>query len=555
MLKPTVFCSTVIALSLLIPAVPASAAAVPLQSGGGSLAGKVIAVDPGHGGPDPGTVDFGFQEKDVTLGIAMALKPMLEGAGAKTVYTRTSDKAVAPAGSAEHVELQARCDLANNAGASIFISIHANESGNPGYSGVTTYYGSAGGYYYGASRTPDQVTISSQLAQLVDRGVAGASGEIDQGVDDAPFYVLGHTAMPSILVETGFLSNRNEAGELANPSFQQRVAKGIYQGVADFFAGAGANLKSPPPRAAAPPAGAQFVQDVSFPDNAPVYVGQTFQKMWRVKNNGGAAWPKGTVLAFIKGDQLGAPPVVPLQTTPPGDSVNLKVQLTAPQKPGPIAGYWQLQDGSGNAFGDPLWFRLMVVPSGPTQRTSPAGDAAIKFFDVTGHNVAPPFLDFFNKQGGLDVFGYPRTEAIQESGVTVQYFQRARFELHPESPPPFNVQLTLLGDLLTTSRRPFPKGQPFTATPDHKYFPETGHSLSFGFLKFFNSRGGLQSFGYPISEELQESNNDGSGHVYNVQYFQRARFEYHPEFAGTPYEVELGLLGDQQIGVNGWVLP
>ncbi len=553
MLKPTACCSVVIALSLLIPALPAAAAAPPPNAG--PLSGKVVAIDPGHGGPDPGTVDFSLQEKDVTLAVGLALKPMLESAGAKTVYTRATDKAVGPSGSSEHVELQARCDVANSAGAHIFVSIHANESSNSGYSGVTTYYGSANGYYHSGSRTQAQVTASSQLAQLVEKDVAGATGEVDQGVDDAPFYVLGFTSMPSILVETGFLSNRNEAGQLTSSGFQQRLARGIYQGIVDYFNGAGASLSAPPSRSAPPPADAQFQQDVTFPDNSPVYVGQTFVKQWRVKNDGGAAWPKGTVLAFIKGDQLSTPAVVPLPAVPPGDSANLKVQLTAPNKPGPISGNWQLKDASGNPFGDPLWFRLVVVQSGPTQRSTPAVDPAIKFFDVTGHNVAPPFLDFFKTHGDLAVFGYPRTEAIQEDGRTVQYFQRARFELHPENPQLFQVQLTLLGDLLTTPRRPFPQPQPFTSTADHVFFPQTGHSLSLGFLKFFNKYGALDAFGYPISEELQESNNDGSGRAYNVQYFQRARFEYHPELAGTPYEVELGLLGDQHIQAKGWVLP
>src|SRR5713226_2821691 len=246
---------------------------------------------------------------------------------------------------------------------------------------------------------------------------------------------------------------------------------------------------------------------------------------------------------------------LPVPATPPGDSMNLKVELTAPGKPGPIAGYWQLRDAGGTPFGDPLWFRLMVVQSGPTQRSSPAADPAFKFFDITGHNVAQPFLDFFKAHGDLTVFGYPRTEVIQEDGGTVQYFQRARFELHPENPKPFQVQLMLLGDILTTPRRPFPQTKPFTPTADHVFYPQTGHSLSFGFLKFFNTYGGLDAFGYPISEELQEANNDGSSRVYSVQYFQRARFEYHPEHAGTQYEVELGLLGDQQIQAKGWVLP
>ncbi len=538
----------------LLPIAYGAFGVVPVAAAG-PLAGKVIAIDPGHGGPDPGTVDFGFKEEDVTLRVGLALKAMLESAGARTVYTRTADKVAGPPGASEHTELQARSDLANAAGAHIFVSIHANNSSNPAYAGIVTYYGPESGYFYGATRAPQLVTASSQLAQLIQRDVVSATGEADQGVDDAPFYVLGHTTMPSVLVETGFLSNRAEADKLTNSGFQQKIARGTYQGIVDFFAGAGANLKAPPPRSAPPPADAQFLQDVTFPDNAPVYVGQTFVKQWRVKNTGGAAWPKGTALAFIKGDQLGAPATVPVPATPPGDSMNLKVELTAPGKPGPIAGYWQLRDAGGTPFGDPLWFRLMVVQSGPTQRSSPAADPAFKFFDITGHNVAQPFLDFFKAHGDLTVFGYPRTEVIQEDGVTVQYFQRARFELHPENPKPFQVQLMLLGDILTTPRRPFPQTKPFTPTADHVFYPQTGHSLSFGFLKFFNTYGGLDAFGYPISEELQEANNDGSGRVYSVQYFQRARFEYHPEHAGTQYEVELGLLGDQQIQAKGWVLP
>ncbi len=531
-----------------------TAAAAP-NPPGGPLAGKIVAIDPGHGGPDPGTIDFGFKEEDVTLAIGLALKPMLESAGAKTVYTRTADKAAGPNGAAEHAELQARADVANAAGAHVFVSIHANNASNAAMAGVMTFYGPTSGYYHGGTRSQQLVTPSSQLAQLVQRDLVAATGETDLGVDDAPFYVLGHTNMPSILVETGFLSNRGEADRLTTPSFQQKIARGIYQGIADFFAGAGASLKPPAPRVEPQPADAQFLQDVTFPDNAPVYVRQTFVKQWRVKNTGGAAWPKGTVLAFIRGDQLGAPATVPVPAVPPGDAMNLKVQLTAPDKPGSISGYWQLRDGSGNPFGDPLWFRLVVVQSGPTQRSSPAKDPAIKFFDVTGHNVAPPFLEFFKAHGDLTVFGYPRTEAIQEDGMTVQYFQRARFELHPDAPKGFQVQLTLLGDALTAARRPFPQAQPFTSSRDHVFFPQTGHGLHFGFLKFFNTYGGLDAFGYPISEELQEANNDGSGRVYTVQYFQRARFEYHPEHAGTQYEVELGLLGDQQIQLKGWVLP
>lgn len=81
-------------------------------------------------------------------------------------------------------------------------------------------------------------------------------------------------------------------------------------------------------------------------------------------------------------------------------------------------------------------------------------------------------------------------------------------------------------------------------TADRTYFPATGHTLAYGFKQFWESHGGLTIFGYPISEEFSEKNPD-TGQQYTVQYFERYRFEYHPEFAGTPQEVSLGRLGVQ----------
>lgn len=85
---------------------------------------------------------------------------------------------------------------------------------------------------------------------------------------------------------------------------------------------------------------------------------------------------------------------------------------------------------------------------------------------------------------------------------------------------------------------------PFPDSPDHRYFPETRHSLNWGFKTFWERNGGLPIFGFPVEEEHQEAiPNDPRGGARTVQRFERARFEYHPEFKGTPYEVELGLLG------------
>ncbi|HEU4793316.1 MAG TPA: S8 family serine peptidase, partial [Nitrolancea sp.] len=84
----------------------------------------------------------------------------------------------------------------------------------------------------------------------------------------------------------------------------------------------------------------------------------------------------------------------------------------------------------------------------------------------------------------------------------------------------------------------------FDSTPDRVYFSETGHSLSSGFKMYWDTHGGLAIFGFPISEEFAERDPD-TGAVYTVQYFERNRFEYHPEFSGTPFEVSLGRLGVQ----------
>ena len=107
-------------------------------------------------------------------------------------------------------------------------------------------------------------------------------------------------------------------------------------------------------------------------------------------------------------------------------------------------------------------------------------------------------------------------------------------------------QLGLLGDDVTAPVRPFPRGGAFASGDEHRWYAETGHGLHYGFLRYFDTRGGLDIFGYPISEELTENG-------FTAQYFQRARFEYHPEHAGTPYEVQLGLVGDQVLQQKRWL--
>ena len=127
----------------------------------------------------------------------------------------------------------------------------------------------------------------------------------------------------------------------------------------------------------------------------------------------------------------------------------------------------------------------------------------------------------------------------------MQYFERNRFEYHPEFQGTDNeVLLGLLGVELTQDRT-FQTVDVFADTSDKVYIDATKHSLAEPFLSYWRQYGGIAVFGYPISEPLQEKS-DTDGKTYLVQYFQRNRFEYHPENA-QPYQVLLGLLGQDAL--------
>ncbi len=181
--------------------------------------------------------------------------------------------------------------------------------------------------------------------------------------------------------------------------------------------------------------------------------------------------------------------------------------------------------------------------------SAPATDAGSNCtaYEATGHNICAGFRAYWEKYGGLAVFGYPITDEMQVDGVTTQYFERARFEWHPGAwPERFDVELGLLGNTYATTLG-LTTTAPFThhtdacgsdlGADDCMAFPETGHTISGKFLNYWKANGGLAIFGYPISDEYTENGR-------TVQYFERQRFELHPENAGTPYEVQLGLLGD-----------
>ena len=190
---------------------------------------------------------------------------------------------------------------------------------------------------------------------------------------------------------------------------------------------------------------------------------------------------------------------------------------------------------------------ILVLRQGVAVLAS-TGSGQCQFFAVTGQSLCGLFLDFWQRYGGLTIFGYPISGEITENGHQVQYLERGKLEYHPEvSNPDWQVEGELVGRSVTAGRENEATFKPLSgisSNADCDAFSQTGHTLCFGFRAYWQQNGGLWLFGYPISQEFQERNPD-TGEVYTVQYFERARFEYHPEFKGTPYEVELGRLGAQ----------
>lgn len=156
-------------------------------------------------------------------------------------------------------------------------------------------------------------------------------------------------------------------------------------------------------------------------------------------------------------------------------------------------------------------------------------------FPETGKTITGRFLQYWSDHGGLAQQGYPISDVMGEVSdtdgkvYTVQYFERAIFEYHPENPQPNDVLLSLLGAFAYNKNYPY--GAP-NQTPNSgvssRLFAETGKHIGGIFLQYWNSHGGLAQEGYPISEEFIETSTL-DGKPYLVQYFERAVFEYHPE--------------------------
>ena len=215
------------------------------------------------------------------------------------------------------------------------------------------------------------------------------------------------------------------------------------------------------------------------------------------------------------------------------------------------------------------------IPVNPPPPPPPSGNPAFvpvpppplpelvgeRYFPETGHTLRGEFFNYWERNGGLAVFGYPLSEEFTEqtpSGTyTVQYFERQRFEFHPEKQYPYNVLLGRMGDSVLQDRGVDWWGLPRGTRQDGcRFFDETQHSLCGEFLKYWNTHGladpnltkyeqSLQLFGFPISEPRVETNAEGD--TVMTQWFERARLEYHDDKG-----ILLGLLAKESAEHRGW---
>lgn len=210
---------------------------------------KLIVLDPGHGGTDPGKQNrrLRLNEKDMTLDVARRLKPLLEKAGYRVRLTRETDRRFSnhPA-----VDLQMRADFANDAGADLFVSIHFNAvepRDAARVTGTETYVLPPPGVLSTADERPDTMTNRAYPgnghdaanvllgAHLHRRFIAGL-GQSDRGYKRARFAVLRFVECPAVLIEAAYLSNDTEAAKVGTAAFRQKVAEAIAQGIDDYAA-------------------------------------------------------------------------------------------------------------------------------------------------------------------------------------------------------------------------------------------------------------------------------------------------------------------------------
>ncbi|MGA3602867.1 N-acetylmuramoyl-L-alanine amidase [Lysinibacillus agricola] len=189
-----------------------------LNQSGNALKDRIIIIDPGHGGKDPGTVVGSNSEKAITLKVSTLVKQKLEAAGAKVLMTRTGDT---------YPSLQDRVDFTNANYGEIFVSIHVNSAANTSAQGTETYY---------AISTGDMHQEDVDLATFVNNQIVNNLKMKNRGVKEQQYYVIRNMNIPSILVELGFLTNSEDRAKMTDDQYAELFAESIFKGISQYYA-------------------------------------------------------------------------------------------------------------------------------------------------------------------------------------------------------------------------------------------------------------------------------------------------------------------------------
>lgn len=193
------------------------------------LSGKVIIVDPGHGGIDGGAVSkLGLLEKDVSLNISLTLRDYLQESGALVIMSREKDRDLAESSisgvrNRKISDLKKRVQLVNETGGDLFVSLHLNAIPSPRWSGAQTFYNRA-------------IDENEKVAKFIQEEIRTNLKNTNRFAKPiANVYLLKYAKIPGALVEVGFLSNPTEAELLNTTAYQQKIAASIYQGILRYY--------------------------------------------------------------------------------------------------------------------------------------------------------------------------------------------------------------------------------------------------------------------------------------------------------------------------------